>query len=130
MKNNSEFLAVLIIDDEPELLEVARYLLSRDDGVVVFIATSFAEASVVLSEHLIHFIICDYHVSADTPEAWMRDLRFSGNEALFLIYTGSYDVEEQHYPPVDGCLKTVLKTDIKGLMESLRLAKLYWANRI
>lgn len=128
MQNTGRPLAVLIIDDEPDLLEVARYLLDREEGVVVFTATSFQDANAVLCEHVIHFIICDYHVHSDTPEAWMQNLRFSGNEALFMIYTGSYDVEEQQYPAVDGCLKTVLKTDIKGLVESLRMAKLYWAS--
>jgi DNA-binding NtrC family response regulator len=128
MRNAPGVLAVLIIDDEPELLEVARYLLAREDGVIIFTATSFSEANAVLREHLIHFIICDYHIRSDTPESWMMNLRLSGNEALFLIYTGSYDVDEQHYPPVDGCLKTVLKTDIKGLQESLRMAKFYWAS--
>ncbi len=128
MQNMAGLFTVLIIDDEPDLLEVARYLLNREDGVVVLTANSFAEASAVLSEHLIHLIICDYHLHEETPEAWLSDLRLKGINALFLIYTGSFDVEEQHFPPVDGCLRTVLKTDIKGLVESLRTAKLYWAS--
>jgi DNA-binding NtrC family response regulator len=128
MRNIASPFTVLIIDDEPDLLEVARCLLNREEGVVVLTANSFCEASAVLSEHLIHLIICDYHLRDETPEAWLSELRLKGNSALFLIYTGRFDVEEQQFPPVDGCLRTVLKTDIKGLIESLRTAKLYWAS--
>lgn len=128
MKNLEGPIRVLIIDDEPDLLDVATYLLTREGGVQVVSARSYREADQLLTQQTFQLIVCDYHLTGETPEGWLMEQRFKGVEALFLIYTGSFDVEDQRYPPIDGALRTILKTDIRGLCEALKAAKLYWAS--
>lgn len=117
---------ILIVDDENDLLEVAKELLQREE-ISVFTAQSFTEGESILAKHKIHLVICDYHFPDALGEDWLSVLRARGEEALFVIYTGSFDIEEKNYPAIDGALKTLLKTDIRGLMETVKTAKLYWA---
>lgn len=127
MKNTYQALNVLIIDDEPAMLEVAAYLINREDGVQVLLASSFDEADAILAQQNVQLIICDYHVSGKTPEYWLQGLRLKGLESLVLIYTGSYEVEGVGFPALSGVLRTILKTDIQGLRDSIQVAKRYWA---
>lgn len=128
MKNmhNDSCFNVLIVDDENDLLEVAKELLQKEE-INVFTAQSFSEGESILAQHRVHLIICDYHFPGANGEDWLAVLRRRGEEALFVIYTGSFDIEEKNYPAIEGVLKTLIKTDIRGLLETVRTAQLYWA---
>lgn len=80
--------SVLYVDDEPELLQVARIFLERHGNFRVDTVTSAAEAFHLLESGKYEAIVSDYQMPVMDGIAFLKKIRASGNTIPFIIFTG------------------------------------------
>ena len=81
-------LSVLVIDDEPELLEVMKPFVERSGDMSVHTAQSATEALKILSEKSFDAIIVDYDMPEISGIAFLKILRSDGDTTPVIIFTG------------------------------------------
>lgn len=79
---------ILLVDDEPALLELAVRYLAEMEPDQVLTARSVDEARVILSAKRVDAIVSDYEMPGTDGIAFLRELRISGNTTPFIIFTG------------------------------------------
>lgn len=80
--------SVLYVDDEPELLQVAKIFLERLGKFRVDTATSASEAMSLLESGNYEAIVSDYQMPVMDGVAFLKKIRASGNTIPFIIFTG------------------------------------------
>jgi PAS domain S-box-containing protein len=81
-------ISLLYIDDEPDLLEIARQLLELRGDFSVTPVSSGPEAFRILREQQFDAIVCDYQMPGMNGIAFLKELRTQGNDIPFIIFTG------------------------------------------
>jgi PAS domain S-box-containing protein len=79
---------VLLIDDEPELLDISRHFLQMSKDLSVQTCDSGSEALEVLARAPFDVIVSDYQMARMDGLQLLRRLRESGNETRFILFTG------------------------------------------
>jgi PAS domain S-box-containing protein len=80
--------SVLYVDDEPELLQIAKIFLERHGKFHVDTVTSAAEAFRLLESGNYEAIVSDYQMPVMDGIAFLKKIRASGNTIPFIIFTG------------------------------------------
>lgn len=79
---------ILCVDDDAELADlIARFLEHEKSGFQTVTANSAAEARTRLEERDVDCIVCDYRMPEEDGLAFLRDLRESGVDLPFILYT-------------------------------------------
>ncbi|MCX6699083.1 MAG: PAS domain S-box protein [Methanomicrobiales archaeon] len=81
-------LSVLLVDDDPALLEIARTHLAKNKEMGVDTAQSAAEALEKLNVVTYDVVVSDYDMPITTGIEFLKTLRSSGNLTPFIIFTG------------------------------------------
>jgi PAS domain S-box-containing protein len=81
-------IALLLVDDEPALLEVARLFLERSGEIAVTSAESPDRAFALLKETHFDVIVSDYEMPGMNGIDLLKTLRSAGNTIPFIIFTG------------------------------------------
>jgi len=81
-------LSVLLIDDEPALLEVLKPFVERSGEMSVHTAQSATEALKILPEKTFDAIIVDYSMPDIDGIEFLKILRSEGNTTPVIIFTG------------------------------------------
>ena len=81
-------IALLLLDDEPTLLEVARLFLERSGEITVTPAESPIEALALLKEIPFDVIVSDYEMPGMNGIELLKTIRSAGNSIPFIIFTG------------------------------------------
>ena len=79
---------VLYVDDEPGLLEIGKLFLEREGTIAVDTQTSASDALTCLITERYDAIISDYHMPDIDGIAFLKQLKTSGNNTPFIIFTG------------------------------------------
>jgi PAS domain S-box-containing protein len=80
---------VLMIDDEPGILEISGEFLEIDGDIRVTTAGSASEALDILHSHEIDVIVSDYQMPPGMNSIeLLKKLRDQGNDTPFIIFTG------------------------------------------
>jgi len=79
---------VLCIDDEPELLKIARLFLEKDGIFAVETLTSATEALEHLDTNQYDAIVADYAMPGMDGIAFLKALKAQGNTTPVIIFTG------------------------------------------
>jgi|GEM_PF-363387 len=82
---------ILVVDDEPEILQSLKSLLRHD--FQVHTAGSGADAMNILLEHPIHVVMTDQRMPQMTGVEFLRHVKSDHPEAIRLIFTGYADVQ-------------------------------------
>ena len=82
-------LSVLLIDDEPALLEVLRLFSERSREMSIHTAQSATEALRILPEKAFDAIIVDYSMPEIDGIEFLKILRSEGNTTPVIIFTGA-----------------------------------------
>ena len=82
-------LSVLLIDDEPALLEVLKLFSERSREMSVHTAESATEALKILPEKTFDAIIVDYSMPEIDGIEFLKILRSEGNTTPVIIFTGA-----------------------------------------
>ncbi|ACL17964.1 hybrid sensor histidine kinase/response regulator [Methanosphaerula palustris] len=81
-------IALLLVDDEPTLLEVARLFLERSGMITVTPAESPGGALALLKETPFDVIVSDYEMPGMNGIELLKIIRSTGNTIPFIIFTG------------------------------------------
>jgi signal transduction histidine kinase len=82
-------ISVLIVDDEPELLEVARLQLEKTGSFSVDTCQSATGALSVMAKKRYDAIIADYHMPVMNGLELLKELKAKGDSTPFIMLTGA-----------------------------------------
>lgn len=81
-------ISVLLVDDEPQLLELAKLYIERAAGISAKTALSAEEAASMLAAQEFDAVVCDYQMPEKDGLQFLKDLRSRNNEIPFILFTG------------------------------------------
>ncbi len=81
-------ISVLLVDDEPSLLEVTRLFLERGGEYAIVCASSAREALDRIRGQHFDVVVSDYDMPEMTGIAFLQTLRSQGDTIPFIIFTG------------------------------------------
>jgi len=79
---------ILYVDDEPGLLEIGKLFLEREDGFAVDTLTSAVQALELVQTERYNAIISDYQMPDIDGITFLKQLKASGNQIPFILFTG------------------------------------------
>ena len=88
---NSSKRPILVVDDEPDILQSLKGLLRREFDVHT--ANSGAEAIAVLQEFPVHVVMTDQRMPQMTGVEFLRHVKSEHPESIRVIFTGYADVQ-------------------------------------
>jgi PAS domain S-box-containing protein len=88
MSEESRVITVLVVDDDPECLEIAELFLKQERDIRVVKAQSVNEAFICIDREPVDVIICDYEMPGANGIDLLTTLRNSGHRTPFMILTG------------------------------------------
>lgn len=87
-ERNQIMISVLLVDDEPALLELTRVFLERSGEMKVQAARSALEALGILKNQNFDVIVADFEMPMMDGLVLLKILRAEGNSTPFIIFTG------------------------------------------
>ncbi len=105
--NATPMISVLLIDDDIDLLDIARIFLERGGGIKVDIVSSAKEAFEYLRVRKFDAIVSDYEMPEMTGLDLLKALKSLGDKTPFIIFTGKgreVNVEVMKYG-ADFCMQ-------------------------
>ncbi len=81
-------LSILLVDDEPALLDIAKRFLEKTGSISVIAVPSAREAINLLKKQSFDAIVSDYEMPEMTGVQFLRELRIHGDHTPFIIFTG------------------------------------------
>jgi PAS domain S-box-containing protein len=79
---------VLYVDDEPDLLEMGKEFLSKQDSVEISTATSAKEGLAILASVPVDAVVCDYLMPGMDGIAFLKEVRGRYPDLPFILFTG------------------------------------------
>ena len=79
---------ILLVDDEPALLDIARIFIERDEGLKATTCPSAFDALRLLGQERFDVIISDYEMPAMDGVEFLKKIRSDGDKTPFIIFTG------------------------------------------
>jgi len=86
-------ISVLLVEDEPEVLELTRLYLERDTELTVDACLSVKEALRKLNHKIYNVIVSDYVMPEINGIQLLKTLKFQGIDTPLIIFTGKGDEE-------------------------------------
>jgi CheY-like chemotaxis protein len=83
-----ETISILVVDDDPAVLQFFKAMLERETGYVVDTITSGKEALSLLDQRHFDVIMSDFSMPDIDGIALLREVRARGCKSLFVIITG------------------------------------------
>lgn len=84
----SNTISILVVDDDPSVLDSFKIILEREPGFVVETLATSTEALALLDTRYFDVIISDYSMPDIDGLALLREARARGCQSLFVIVTG------------------------------------------
>ena len=81
-------ISVLLVDDEPAILDVAQIFLERGGGMNVSLSESGPKALEMLSLHHFDIIVSDYEMPGMNGIDLLKEVKSRGQDTPFIIFTG------------------------------------------
>jgi len=81
-------LSVLLIDDEPAILDISKKFLERTGQMTVMTVKSAREGLLQMAQVRFDVIVCDYEMPEMNGVQLLRELRIHGDHTPFIIFTG------------------------------------------
>lgn len=81
-------ISVLLVDDEPALLELAKFFLDKNEDIATIPAPSAKEATALMDGIEFDAIVCDYQMPDMDGLEFLKVLRAQKNDVPFVLFTG------------------------------------------
>jgi DNA-binding response OmpR family regulator len=79
---------VLMVDDEPALLDIAKSFLEVSERFEVTTVTSVKQALLVLTDLRFDAIVSDYQMPGEDGIQFLKELKSRGDSTPFILFTG------------------------------------------
>ena len=89
-------ISVLLVEDEPEVLELTRLFLERDTELSVDACLSVKEALRKLNHKIYNVIVSDYVMPEINGIQLLKTLKFQGIDTPLIIFTGKGEEDGCH----------------------------------
>src|SRR5436190_6041056 len=100
---------VLLIEDEPTLVEVVQYILRRDLGAKVIPAASIESAKKILATETVELVITDIHLPDGNGMHLLPSIRKHHPTATAIVITGAPSMDEVMSAMREGAVDFVPK---------------------
>jgi len=80
--------AILLVDDEDNLLNIGKIYLEKNTGFPVTTLPSAQDALIFLADHPVDVIVSDYQMPEMDGIEFLKAVRARGDETPFIIFTG------------------------------------------
>lgn len=110
---------ILLVDDEPEIIEVVGHLLQKE-GFDVISAGSGMEALKKLSEEKVQGVVCDFVMPEMDGIELLKRVREQNNFVPFLFLSGYANPKHAHTMMSLGAHDVIYKPDIDGIPYALK----------
>ncbi len=110
---------VLLIDDEPDILEVLSMMLNRD-GFEVSVAASGEEALGILVSNVFDIVVCDYMMPKMDGITMLKQVRANKDYTPYIFFSGNADDSHGTKMVGLGAYELLPKTQIKSLSEVIK----------
>ncbi|MFA6226804.1 MAG: response regulator [Methanoregula sp.] len=81
-------LSILLLDDEPAILDIAKLFLEKTGAISAVTTASAKDALHILQTQSFDAIVSDYEMPEMTGVQLLRELRICGDRTPFIIFTG------------------------------------------
>jgi DNA-binding NtrC family response regulator len=81
-------ITVLLVEDDPDVLELTRLFLERDLELTIDVCSSVKEALRKLNHKIYNVIVSDYVMPEINGIQLLKTLKFQGIETPFILFTG------------------------------------------
>ena len=81
-------IAVLYVDDEPNLLEIGKLFLEQNTDIRVTAAVSAEEGLAALATGQFDAVVSDYQMAGMDGIAFLKEVRFRSGDVPFILFTG------------------------------------------
>lgn len=85
---------ILLVDDDPDILEILRLEFEDDPDCHADIATGVTKALAMVQDHSYDAIITDWRMPVMNGTAFVRTLRHQGYKSPIIVYSGM-DLDEE-----------------------------------
>ena len=83
---------ILLVDEDKAFLEATKlYLEKLNQSYIVSTVTSVKKAEKLLNKSVFDIIISDYKIPGKDGLAFLTDLRATGNNSIFILFTGNVE---------------------------------------
>jgi DNA-binding NtrC family response regulator len=110
---------VLLIDDEPDILEVMSMMLTRD-GFEISLAASGEEALGILKSHVFDVVVCDFMMPKMDGITMLKQVRANKDYTPYIFFSGNADDSHGTKMVGLGAYELLPKTQIKNLSEVIK----------
>jgi CheY-like chemotaxis protein len=110
---------VLLVDDEPDILEVMSMMLTRD-GFEVTLAESGEEALGILASNIFDIVVCDYMMPKMDGITMLKKVRANKDYTPYIFFSGNADDSHGTKMVGLGAYELLPKTEIKNLSEVIK----------
>lgn len=94
--------AILLVDDEPDILASLKLVLEDQLKVSVFTATNAKAALVVIKEQPVHLIVSDLRMPGMNGNQFLREARRIYPGVHVMMMSGSPQEPDEHLGPLSG----------------------------
>ena len=81
-------ISVLLVDDEPQLLELTKFFIEKAGDMNTTPAASARDASTMMSSRAFDAVVCDYQMPEMDGLEFLKSLRNQKNDIPFVLFTG------------------------------------------
>lgn len=81
-------ISVLLVDDEPQLLELTKFYIEKTGEISAETALSARQASDMMAQKAYDAIVCDYQMPDMDGLEFLKALRNQKNDIPFILFTG------------------------------------------
>jgi PAS domain S-box-containing protein len=81
-------ISVLYVDDEPDLLDIAKTFLERSGEITIDTSNSAAQAREILKTRSFEAIVADYRMPGEDGIEFLRFIRTRYGDVPFILFTG------------------------------------------
>src|SRR5262245_20899160 len=90
---------VLVVDDEPELVQMLRDVVGKKIDCKILSATDLDEAKTILSQESVELLVTDLHLPSGDGMSLLNDLKSRLPSAKAIVITGK--------PTVNGAISAI-----------------------
>lgn len=110
---------ILIIDDEPDICSLLRFLLARE-GFDPHVAVSSEEGLQQILTSKYDGVVCDFSMPGMDGITLLKKLRAEKNFTPFIFLSGHAGIKEEHEMINLGAFELIQKPHVKNIAPALR----------